>query len=57
MSIVDTLIVLIFLIFLCFFGFYQSKKNSNQKDFFLAGKNIGWNNLNLISIKQNATKQ
>ena len=42
MSIFDTLIVLIFLIFLCFFGFYQSKKNNNQKDFFLAGKNIGW---------------
>ena len=34
MSIVDTLIVLIFLIFICFFGFYQSKKNNNQKDFF-----------------------
>ena len=41
MSIVDTLIVLIFLIFLCFFGFINLK-NNNQKDFFLAGKNIGW---------------
>ena len=42
MNILDISIIVFFLVFMCLFGIYQSYSNKSQKDFFLAGKNIGW---------------